>query len=106
MSLKKTISVVAASFAIASLAASVGAGAAAAADKQQSPIARNGIDTAHRLYNYAGPQPFAPVHYPRPGYTGPAPCSGPNCGLPGGHPSSDYFKPGNGDHGNDGGNGG
>ncbi len=31
---------------------------------------------------------------------------GENCGLPGGHPHSDYFKPGNGDHGNDGGNGG
>lgn len=31
---------------------------------------------------------------------------GENCGLPGGHPHSDYFKVGNGDHGNDGGNGG
>lgn len=29
-----------------------------------------------------------------------------NTGLPGGHPSSDTQKPGNGDHGNNGGNGG
>ncbi len=69
MSLKISISVLAASLAAASLAASVGAGAAAAGDKQKSPIARNGVDTAHRLYNYAGPQPIAPVRYPRPGYT-------------------------------------
>jgi hypothetical protein len=32
--------------------------------------------------------------------------NGVNDGLPGGHPESDYFKPGNGDHGNDGSNGG
>jgi len=31
---------------------------------------------------------------------------GPNNGLPGGHPHSDMTKPGNGDHGNDGSNGG
>jgi hypothetical protein len=30
----------------------------------------------------------------------------PNAELPGGHPHSDYYKNGNGDHGNDGGNGG
>jgi hypothetical protein len=68
MSLKISIFVLAASFAIASLAASVGA-AAAAGSKQQSPIARNGIDTAHRLYSDAGPEPFVAVRYPRPGYT-------------------------------------
>ena len=32
--------------------------------------------------------------------------TGENGGLPGGHPHSDYSKPGNGDHGNNGGNGG
>lgn len=31
---------------------------------------------------------------------------GQNCGLPGGHPADDRYKPGNGDHGNNGGNGG
>jgi hypothetical protein len=31
---------------------------------------------------------------------------GVNSGLPGGHPNSDHYKPGNGDHGNDGSNGG
>ena len=31
---------------------------------------------------------------------------GENCGLPGGHPHNDYQKPTNGDHGNNGGNGG
>jgi hypothetical protein len=31
---------------------------------------------------------------------------GVNSGLPGGHPHSDYGKPVNGDHGNDGSNGG
>jgi hypothetical protein len=37
-----------------------------------------------------------------------AQAGGTNSGLPGGHPHSDYSKdkPGNGDHGNDGGNGG
>ena len=67
MSLKISISLLAASLATASLAASAGA-AAAAGNKQQSLLARNGIDTAQRLYNYAGPEPFAPARYPRPGY--------------------------------------
>ncbi len=69
MSLKISTSILAASFAIAAFAVSVGPSAAAVGNKQQSSIARNGIDTAHRLYSYAGPEPFAPVHYPRPGYT-------------------------------------
>jgi hypothetical protein len=41
--------------------------------------------------------PLSPLH---------AQTDGVNSGLPGGHPNSDYFKPGNGDHGNDGSNGG
>jgi hypothetical protein len=103
MSLKISISVLAASFAIASLAASVGAGAAAVGNERQSPLARNGIDTSHRLYRYPGG--IAPGIYSYALGHGRAPCDGINCGLPGGHPRSDYFKVGNGDHGNDGGNG-
>jgi hypothetical protein len=68
MSLKITASVIAASFVIASLAASVEA-SAAAGNKYQSPLARNGIDVSQRLSSYAGPEPFAPVHHPRPAYT-------------------------------------
>jgi uncharacterized membrane protein len=63
------MSVLVASFAIASLATSVTASAAAANNKQRSPIARNGVDTAHRLYNYAGTEPFQSVRFARPGYT-------------------------------------
>jgi hypothetical protein len=92
------------------LAVFVGAGSAAAED--QSPAARHyrsapysapaGIEP--ELYNFA-PGLYGPVIYDyAPGFY--APCFGPNCGLPGGHPRSDYLKNGNGDHGNDGGNGG
>ncbi len=72
MSLKISTSVLAASFAMATVVASVGASAAAVAGNEhpyQSPLARNGIDSARRLYGYAGPSPFADVHYPGPGYT-------------------------------------
>lgn len=68
MSLKISTSVLSAGLVIATLAASVGT-SAAAGNKYQSPLARNGIDVSQRLYNYAGPESFAPVHYPRPGYT-------------------------------------
>ena len=110
----------------------LGAGSATAQD--QNPAAQQVPGTYYRggfasgIYDYApghGPAPgiydYAPGYGPAsdmygydpaqdiydyaPGY-GPAPCFGPNCGLPGGHPASDYFKRGNGDHGNDGGNGG
>jgi hypothetical protein len=72
MSLKISTSILAASFAIAAFVGSVGTSAAAAGDKQQfrlaykSPLARNGIDTAPGLYNYAGHQTFAPAHYQSP----------------------------------------
>jgi hypothetical protein len=41
--------------------------------------------------------PLSPLH---------AQYDGVNSGLPGGHPDSDYDKPANGDHGNNGSNGG
>jgi len=97
----------------------LGAGSATAQD--QNPAAPQVPSTLYRggfasgIYDYApgyGPAsdmygygPAQDIYDYAPGY-GPAPCFGPNCGLPGGHPASDYFKPGNGDHGNDGGNGG
>ena len=50
------------------MSASVGA-SPAATNQYRSPLARNGIDASQRLYAYAGPPPFAPVQYARPGYT-------------------------------------
>jgi hypothetical protein len=70
MSSKTIGSALAGGLVTVSLVACLGVSAAAAAgNEQQSPIARNGIDTAHGLYNYAGPGSFAPARYPRPGYT-------------------------------------
>jgi hypothetical protein len=90
-SIRTTLSM---SVVVGALGVFLGAGSATAADR--NPAAHGhapGYAPPPGIYDYA------------PGY-GPAPCFGPNCGLPGGHPGSDYFKPGNGDHGNDGGNGG
>jgi hypothetical protein len=73
-------------------------------------LASTGLASARMPYVY-GYAPYGSGGIPpgiygyAPGY-GPPGCFGPNCGLPGGHSRSDYFKPGNGDHGNDGGNGG
>jgi len=69
MSLKINTSVLSAGLVIAALTVSVGTSAAAAGNEQQSAIARNGIDTAHRLDSYAGPETFASVRYAQPGYT-------------------------------------
>jgi len=96
---------------VPTLAVFVGAGSAAA---QQSPEAYYGPGMQYRypiapgIYDYApGTYDYAPAIYDyAPGTYGYAPCFGINCGLPGGHPRSDRFKPGNGNHGNDGGNGG
>jgi hypothetical protein len=84
------------------LAVFLGAGSVAAAD--QSPAAHHFRSTHYR---------YPSAHYRHPGelrraICGYAPACGLNdlnYGLPGGHPESDYFKVGNGDHGNDGGNG-
>ena len=99
MSSKNIRTAVSMSVVVPALAVFLGAGSAAAAD--QRPAAHH-VGSTH--YRYPGR--IAPAIYDyAPGYN-PAPCFGVNCGLPGGHPRSDYFKPGNGDHGNDGGNGG
>jgi len=98
MSLKSIRTALSISVVVLALAIFLGAGLVAAAG--QSPAAHH-LRGAHYRYSRG----IAPrVYGYAPGY-GPTPCFGVNCGLPGGHPESDYFKVGNGDHGNDGGNG-
>ena len=87
------------SVAVPAVAIFLGVGSAAAAE--QNPAAYHARNTHYRYQGGIAPGTYGYA----PGY-GSAPCFGINCGLPGGHPGSDYFKPGNGDHGNDGGNGG
>ena len=98
MSLKAIRTALSVSVVITALAVFPGSGLAAAAGQRpsahhvRSAHHRHPGGVAQRIYSYA------------PRY-GASPCFGVNCGLPGGHPESDYFKVGNGDHGNDGGNG-
>ncbi len=103
MSPKNIRTAVSMSVVVTALAIVLGAGSAAAADQSR---AAHHVRSAHYRYPHYRYPGLAPAIYDyAPGY-GPVPCFGINCGLPGGHPESDYFKPGNGDHGNDGGNGG
>ena len=63
MSFRKILSTLSASFAMALLAASLGAGAAAAAaDGQRTAKTTHHVHKtflSHRLYNYAGPEPYS-----------------------------------------------
>jgi hypothetical protein len=99
------------SMVVPTLAVFAGVGSAAAQQGPEGyyvPGLQYRYPIAPGLYDYApGSYGYAPAIYDyAPGIYGYAPCFGVNCGLPGGHPRSDRFKPANGDHGNDGGNGG
>jgi len=100
MSAKMFRIVLGTSVAVPALAVFLGLGSAAAAEQSSHP---HHIRHAH--YRYPGG--FAPGIYAyAPGYGAGSCYLHMNCGLPGGHPRSDYHKVGNGDHGNDSGNGG
>jgi hypothetical protein len=93
---------------VPALAGLLGPGSAVAQDQSPYAYRAGGVEF------YGPPGAIAPGIYgydPYQGGIAPAmydyvPVCGINCGLPGGHSGSDYFKNGNGDHGNDGGNGG
>jgi hypothetical protein len=100
MSLKSVGTALSMSITVPALAAFLGAGSAAAADQSLASHHIRHVQYRHPGVIAPGLYDYAPVHGPTPCYLHI------NCGLPGGHPRSDYHKVGNGDHGNDGGNGG
>jgi hypothetical protein len=86
MSSRKILSTLSAGFVMASRAVSLGAGAAAAADYgQRTATTTHHVHKtygSHRLYNYAGPEPYAYDSARSEGYRGLGYRYGEDCTIP------------------------